>query len=51
MHTGNVLIETWENVTKIRLTDLPNGLLGLPYYYRSYVVEQRKVNVSGRFLI
>lgn len=43
LHSGNVLVEGTSNV---RLTDLPNGLLGLPYLYRSYVIEQRKIQVN-----
>lgn len=39
LHSGNVLIEG----NNVKLTDLPNSLLGLPFYYRSYVIEQRKI--------
>lgn len=41
LHSGNVLIEG----NNVRLTDLPNGILGLPYFYRSYVIDQRKIQV------
>ena len=44
LHTGNVLIEPAG--CRVRLTDLVNGLLGLPYYYRTYVVEHHKLKVS-----
>ena len=42
LHAGNVLIDG----TSVKLTDLPNSLLGLPFYYRSYVIEQRKIQVN-----
>lgn len=44
LHSGNVLIDQSGN-NSVRLTDLTNSLLGLPYFYRSYVVENRKLQV------
>ncbi|RNA24938.1 PX domain-containing kinase isoform X2 [Brachionus plicatilis] len=41
LHSGNVLIE--QNGNTIKLTDLPNAVLGLPCLYRSFVAEQRKI--------
>jgi len=41
LHSGNILIE--QNGNSVKLTDLPNGLLGLPYFYRSYLIDQRKI--------
>jgi serine/threonine protein kinase len=43
LHAGNVLIEPTLNTVK--LTDLPNALLGLPYFYRNYIIEHRKIQV------
>ncbi len=48
LHTGNILIE--QNGNSVKLTDLPNGLLGLPYFYRSYIIDQRKINVKNRIV-
>jgi PX domain-containing protein kinase-like protein len=42
LHSGNVLIDL-ANMTNVKLTDLPNALIGVPYLYRSNVVEQRKI--------
>ena len=44
LHTGNVLIE--QNGNNVRLTDLPNGLLGLSFFYRTFVIDQRKIQVK-----
>lgn len=44
LHTGNILIE--QNGNYVKLTDITNGLLGLPYFYRSYVLEYRKIQVK-----
>lgn len=41
LHTGNILIE--QNGNCVKLTDLPNGILGLPYFYRSCIIDQRKI--------
>lgn len=41
LHTGNILIQ--QNGNSVKLTDLPNGILGLPYLFRSYVIDQRKI--------
>lgn len=38
-----------DGTTSVKLTDLPNSLLGLPFYYRSYVIEQRKIQVINIF--
>ena len=49
LHTGNVLIEASGNT--VRLTDIQNGLLGLPFFYRAYVVEHRRIQVNKTQLI
>ena len=49
LHTGNVLIE--QNGNSIRLTDLPNGLLGLAYFYRSFIIDQKKIQVYYNFSV
>ncbi|CAH0550760.1 unnamed protein product [Brassicogethes aeneus] len=42
LHTGNVFIE--ENNLRIRLTDIENGVLGVPSFYRPYFMQHRKIN-------
>lgn len=42
LHSGNVLIDL-ANVTNVKLTDFQNALIGVPFLYRSNVVEQRKI--------
>jgi PX domain-containing protein kinase-like protein len=41
LHTGNVLYEASTN--SIKLTDMLNSLLGLPYFYRPYVLQYKKI--------
>ena len=41
LHTGNILIEQ----NKIKLTDIHNSTLGVPYLYRSFVSQHRKIQV------
>ena len=42
LHSGNILIEQ----NKIKLTDIHNSMLGLPYYYRSFLTKHRKIQVK-----
>ncbi|XP_057322936.1 PX domain-containing protein kinase-like protein isoform X1 [Microplitis mediator] len=42
LHTGNVLITP----TGAKLLDIENGLLGLPAFYRPYVVQRRKLHAT-----
>ncbi|XP_063988031.1 PX domain-containing protein kinase-like protein isoform X1 [Diachasmimorpha longicaudata] len=42
LHTGNVLITP----TGAKLLDIENGLLGLPTFYRPYVVQRRKLHAT-----
>ncbi|XP_014204336.1 PX domain-containing protein kinase-like protein isoform X2 [Copidosoma floridanum] len=42
LHTGNVLLTP----TGARLLDVENGLLGLPAFYRPYVVQRRKLHAT-----
>ena len=44
LHTGNILLEP--NTSNIKLTDLANNLLGLPYFFRQYIIENRKIQVN-----
>jgi PX domain-containing protein kinase-like protein len=43
LHSGNVLVDQKGNGS-IKLTDLPNSLLGLSSMYRSFIVEQRRIS-------
>jgi serine/threonine protein kinase len=43
LHTGNILYDPATN--NIKLTDLVNSLLGVPYFYRAYIVEHKKIQV------
>ncbi len=49
LHTGNVLIE--QNGNNVKLTDLPNSLLGLSFFYRTFVIDQRKIQVELSFMV
>jgi PX domain-containing protein kinase-like protein len=42
LHTGNILLTS----TGIKLLDIENGLLGLPAFYRPYVVQRRKLHAT-----
>ncbi|XP_016839498.1 PX domain-containing protein kinase-like protein isoform X1 [Nasonia vitripennis] len=42
LHTGNVLL----TATGAKLLDIENGLLGLPAFYRPYVVQRRKLHAT-----
>ncbi|KAK0168115.1 hypothetical protein PV327_001948 [Microctonus hyperodae] len=42
LHTGNVLLTP----TGAKLLDIENGLLGLPAFYRPYVVQRRKLHAT-----
>ncbi|XP_043481202.1 PX domain-containing protein kinase-like protein isoform X1 [Leptopilina heterotoma] len=42
LHTGNVLLTT----SGAKLLDIENGLLGLPAFYRPYVVQRRKLHAT-----
>ncbi|KAF7995497.1 hypothetical protein HCN44_006604 [Aphidius gifuensis] len=42
LHTGNILLTS----TGIKLLDLENGLLGLPAFYRPYVVQRRRLHAT-----
>lgn len=50
LHTGNILL----TATGAKLLDVENGLLGLPAFYRPYVVQRRKlyatVSIKWRYL-
>ena len=41
VHTGNILYDPVSQ--SVRLTDLANSLLGLAYFYRPYLVENKKI--------
>jgi PX domain-containing protein kinase-like protein len=43
LHSGNILIV---EQNRIKLTDLHNSLLGLPYIYRSFLLQHRKIQVN-----
>jgi hypothetical protein len=49
LHTGNVLYDPATN--NVRLTDLVNSLVGLPYFYRPYIIEHKKIQVIFLILI
>ena len=42
LHAGNIIVED----NRIKLLDLENWLLGLPSYYRCYITQLKKINVS-----
>lgn len=42
LHTGNILLTS----NGIKLLDIENGLLGLPAFYRPYVVQRRKLHAT-----
>lgn len=42
LHTGNILLTP----TCAKLLDVENGLLGLPAFYRPYVVQRRKLHAT-----
>ncbi|XP_043287055.1 PX domain-containing protein kinase-like protein isoform X2 [Venturia canescens] len=42
LHTGNVILTP----TGAKLLDIENGLLGLPAFYRPYVVQRRKLHAT-----
>ncbi|XP_058790504.1 PX domain-containing protein kinase-like protein isoform X2 [Phymastichus coffea] len=42
LHTGNILLTT----SGAKLLDIENGLLGLPAFYRPYVVQRRKLHAT-----
>ncbi|XP_034940673.1 PX domain-containing protein kinase-like protein isoform X1 [Chelonus insularis] len=42
LHTGNVLLTS----SGAKLLDIENGLLGLPAFYRPYVVQRRKLHAT-----
>ncbi|XP_033222131.1 PX domain-containing protein kinase-like protein isoform X1 [Belonocnema kinseyi] len=42
LHTGNVLL----SFSGAKLLDIENGLLGLPAFYRPYVVQRRKLHAT-----
>ncbi|XP_011493895.1 PREDICTED: PX domain-containing protein kinase-like protein isoform X2 [Ceratosolen solmsi marchali] len=42
LHTGNVLLTS----AGAKLLDIENGLLGLPAFYRPYVVQRRKLHAT-----
>ena len=42
LHTGNVLLTT----NGAKLLDIENSLLGLPAFYRPYVVQRRKLHAT-----
>lgn len=48
LHTGNILL----TATGVKLLDIENSVLGLPTFYRPYVVQRRKLRttVSIKFL-
>ena len=42
LHTGNILLTQ----KCAKLLDIENGLLGLPAFYRPYVVQRRKLHAT-----
>lgn len=42
LHTGNILLTP----SGVKLLDVENGLLGLPAFYRPYVVQRRKLHAT-----
>ena len=42
LHTGNIMLEG----NNCRLLDIENSVLGLPSFYREYIVQFKKINVS-----
>ncbi|XP_071486643.1 PX domain-containing protein kinase-like protein [Diadema antillarum] len=42
LHTGNVMLEG----NACRLLDIENTLLGLPFFYREYLLQFRKINTT-----
>ncbi|XP_012263544.2 PX domain-containing protein kinase-like protein isoform X1 [Athalia rosae] len=44
LHTGNVILTP----TGAKLLDVENGLLGLPAFYRPYVVQRRKLYATAQ---
>ncbi|XP_038054401.1 PX domain-containing protein kinase-like protein isoform X1 [Patiria miniata] len=42
LHTGNVILEG----NTCRLLDVENSMLGLPSYYRDFIVQHKKINTT-----